>query len=81
MNKTFLQSIHEEDIPSRGFLPYPDPLLHLPPGCEAWEALGAELPKLVLGDHLRPTVDAMPPFPLATLQTVADDWRAASLLA
>ena len=65
----------------RGFLPDPDPLLHLPPGCEAWDALGAELHKLVISDHLRKRVEGLPAFPLDTLQSEAKLWRAASLLA
>jgi indoleamine 2,3-dioxygenase len=65
----------------RGFLPDPDPLLHLPAGCEAWDALGAELHKLVVSDHLRDRVQALPAFPLDVLQTEAALWRAASLLA
>ncbi|MEZ4617484.1 MAG: hypothetical protein R2867_18500 [Caldilineaceae bacterium] len=65
----------------RGFLPDPDPLLHLPAGCEAWDALGAELHKLVLSDHLRQRVRELPPFPVETLQCEAELWRAASLCA
>ncbi|MCB0061731.1 MAG: hypothetical protein KDE19_06435 [Caldilineaceae bacterium] len=66
---------------NRGFLPDPDPRLQLPAGCEAWDALGAELHKLVLSDHLRQQVEALPPFPLNTLTAEADHWRAASLFA
>ena len=65
----------------RGFLPDPDPLLHLPHGCEAWDALGAELHKLVLSDHLRGRVQTLPPFPVDLLQTEAELWRATSLFA
>ena len=65
----------------RGFLPDPDPLLHLPSGCEAWDALGAELHKLVLSDALRERIEALPPLPLETLHSAAEQWRAASLLA
>jgi indoleamine 2,3-dioxygenase len=72
---------HNQPTFPRGFLPDPDPLTRLPAGGAAWDALGAELPKLVLSDYLRTTVDAMPPFPLASLQCEADYWRAASLLA
>ncbi len=65
----------------RGFLPNPDPLLRLPAGCEAWDALGAELHKLVLSNHLRERVQALPLFPVDALQTEAELWRAASLFA
>lgn len=66
---------------SRGFLPTTDPLIHLPAACAEWEALGDELPKLVLSDHLRTRVEAMPPFPLAALEMEAAYWRTATLLA
>lgn len=81
MNKILSQGIQNEFISSRGYLPNPDPLLQLPPGCEAWDALGAELHKLVLSDHLRQRVRELPPFPLHALQTDAERWRAASLFA
>ena len=37
---------------SRGFLPASDPLVYLPSAFEEWEALGRDLHKLVLSDHL-----------------------------
>ena len=66
---------------ARGFLPETDPLAHLPEPFVEWEALGVELSKLLFNDHLRPRVLAMPPFPVATLDSEAAYWRAASLLA
>lgn len=65
----------------RGFLPAPDPVIDLPPAAAAWQALGDELPKLLLSDHLRRRVQAMRPFPVAALQTEPQRWRAATLLA
>lgn len=58
-----------------------DPLIHLPEPCAAWEAVGAELHKLVLSDHLRRRVEDLPPFPLESLDSDAAYWRAASLMA
>ena len=66
---------------ARGFLPDTDPLAHLPEPFVEWEALGVELSKLLFNDHLRPRVLAMPPFPVAALDSEAAYWRAASLLA
>lgn len=66
---------------ARGFLPPHDPVVTLPPACADWQALGDELHKLLLTDHLRPAVRALPPFPLAALQTDGELWRAANLLA
>lgn len=66
---------------TNGFLPEPDPLHRLPSGCEAWVALGADLHKLILSDHLRQRVHDLPPFPISALQTDAERWRAANLFA
>ncbi|MEM9777097.1 MAG: hypothetical protein AAF902_21135 [Chloroflexota bacterium] len=65
---------------SRGFLPEEDPLITLPVACADWEALGADLRKLVLSRHLRPTVRELPPFPVEALSTNAELWRAVNLL-
>lgn len=81
MNEVSLPNTHDQPTFPRGFLPTPDPLLRLPPGCEAWDALGAELHKLVLSDYLRGRVQDLPPFPLAALSSKAEHWRAASLFA
>ncbi|MCB0194656.1 MAG: hypothetical protein KDJ65_22080 [Anaerolineae bacterium] len=66
---------------SRGFLPVGDPLIDLPPACAEWQALGADLHKLLMSDHLRPRVRAMPPFPMEAIDSEAARWRATSLLA
>lgn len=66
---------------ARGFLPEEDPLWRLPEPFEAWEAVASELSKLLLTDHLRPTLEGLPPFPSAALRTEREQWRAASLLA
>ena len=66
---------------TRGFLPPQDPLPKLPAPFAAWEKTAAQLQKLLLTDHLRPTLERLPPFPVAALQTDAERWRAGSLLA
>lgn len=66
---------------THGFLPTPDPLIHLPEECAEWEAFGRELSKLSLTDYLRPKLKALPPFPVEALTTEGERWRAASLFA
>ena len=46
--------------PERGFLPDPDPAAVLPDDFAPWEALGRDLPKLLLAGRLRTAVDALP---------------------
>ena len=64
---------------SRGFLPLEDPLLRLPPAFDAWEEVARALPKLNLSTYLRSTVDALPPCPVAQLQTRRELERAMTL--
>ena len=66
---------------TRGFLPDEDPLIHLPSDFAEWEAFGADLRKLVLTRHLRNQVHDLPDFPLDSLSTEAEYWRAANLFA
>jgi indoleamine 2,3-dioxygenase len=47
----------------RGFLPLQDPLARLPEPFEDWERVASALPKLFASDHLRRTLEALPPFP------------------
>jgi len=49
-------SIH----PERGFLPAEDPLASLPSQFATWDELGADLPKLLATEKLRPAVDRLP---------------------
>jgi len=65
---------------SHGFLPACDPLQKLPAACEAWEALAAVLPKLLLGTAFRKQVETLPAFPLQALRTAAEQERAMLLL-
>src|SRR5262245_48215981 len=53
--------------PQRGFLPDPDPLGCLPGPFAAWEALGDDLPKLLVAEQVRSRVEGMPAFPTASL--------------
>lgn len=50
--------------PERGFLPLRDPLTRLPQPFAAWEQVAEDLPKLFASDHVRRTLEELPPFPL-----------------
>lgn len=65
---------------SYGFLPSRDPLQRLPQAFDVWEKLAAELPKLLVSKHTRPTIDHLPEFPLMELKTGAELERAMLLL-
>ncbi len=65
---------------SRGFLPTPDPLIRLPEPFEEWEAVARDLSKLALNTALRPTLERLPPFPLAALRTERECERAMSMV-
>lgn len=62
-----------------GFLPECDPLPRLSPAFDDWEEVAAQLPKLLVSDRLRPTLEALPPFPLEALAEPARE-RAMTLL-
>jgi indoleamine 2,3-dioxygenase len=64
----------------RGFLPLEDPLRRLPPPFEAWESVASNLPKLFASDHLRRTLEGLPPFPLAALSSERERERAMLML-
>lgn len=63
-----------------GFLPVKDPLRQLPAPFEAWERVAADLPKLIVTDQLRNTINALPPFPAEKLQGDAEQERAMMIL-
>ena len=65
---------------SRGFLPTPDPLIRLPETFGEWEAVAQDLSKLALNTALRPTLERLPPFPLAALRTERESERAMSMV-
>jgi indoleamine 2,3-dioxygenase len=64
----------------RGFLPPQDPLPRLPQVFDAWENIALNLPKLFVSDHLRPTLEALPPFPLDAISTERERERAMVML-
>jgi indoleamine 2,3-dioxygenase len=52
----------------RGFLPLQDPLTCLSRHFEEWESVGLSLPKLFASDHLRRTIEQLPPFPIEAIR-------------
>lgn len=65
---------------SRGFLPSTDPLTRLPAAFGAWEAMAADLPKLLVSNQFKEHLENLPPFPTEKLQTAAEQERAMLLL-
>ncbi len=66
--------------PDRGFLATPDPLAALPDPFADWEWLGRNLPKLLVGEHLRPRLARMLDFPVDQLREPREVERAMVLL-
>jgi indoleamine 2,3-dioxygenase len=66
--------------PVTGFLPSPDPLRALPAEFAAWDALGADLPALLLARQARARLAAMPLLDVDSLATAAERERAMLLL-
>ena len=64
----------------RGFLPSEDPLSYLPKPFDAWEGVASNLPKLFASDHLRRTLESLPPFPLDAISSDRERERAMLLL-
>jgi indoleamine 2,3-dioxygenase len=50
----------QASIVERGFLPAPDPLRSLPTAFARWDAVAADLPKLLAATKLGPTIDGLP---------------------
>jgi len=63
-----------------GFLPANDPLTVLPEAFSDWEDAAQNLPKLLLSDRLHVLLQALPPFPVATLSHQAEYERAMLIL-
>lgn len=63
-----------------GFLPQNDPLQALPEPFSAWEKAAKGLPKLLLGDRFRATIEALPEFPTDKLKTEEQIERAMQLI-
>src|SRR5580704_12895081 len=66
--------------PDRGFLPHSDPIDQLPPWFSAWDEMGRDLPKLLVSDHVRPALEAMPHLDMSQLESQAERERAMLLL-
>jgi indoleamine 2,3-dioxygenase len=66
--------------PERGFLPSHDPLNRLPEAFDAWESTALDLPKLLASDHIRRTIEDLPPFPLDRIANERELERAMTLL-
>ncbi len=64
---------------TRGFLPETDPLQTLPAHFEKWNALAAEIPKILVGGDIRSAIQQMPPFDTTPLKTEAE-WEHAMLI-
>ena len=64
----------------RGFLPLEDPLIRLPNAFEDWEEVARDLSKLALNRYIRPVVEALPPFPVAALDSERAYERAMTVL-
>jgi len=66
--------------PARGFLPPHNPLTRLPKAFDAWESTAVGLPKLLVSDHLRLSLEGLPPFPLDQIANDRERERAMTLL-
>jgi indoleamine 2,3-dioxygenase len=64
----------------RGFLPSQDPLPHLPGAFDAWESTASGLSKLLASDHIRRSIEDLPPFPLDKILSDRERERAMLLL-
>ena len=72
---------HAEFVkPERGFLPSQDPLQRLPQPFEAWEQFAVGLPKHLASDHIRRTIEQLPPFPVDRIADRRERERAMTLL-
>lgn len=64
----------------RGFLPLQDPLRRLPQPFDDWESVALGLPKLFASDHIRRTLEDLPPFPIDAIKDDRERERAMVLL-
>ncbi len=62
-----------------GFLPSQDPLTCLPKAFDAWESTAFGLPKLLASDHVRRSIEDLPPFPLDQITNDRERERATTL--
>jgi indoleamine 2,3-dioxygenase len=74
-------SVAARDIDrERGFLPSKDPLRQLPEVFDPWESFARSLPKQFASDHIRRSIQDLPPFPLGYLCSARERERAMVLL-
>ena len=59
-----------------GYMQHVDPVTTLPPGNEAWDEMGKNLPKHLMGSDFRQRVKDLPPFRIDTLKTDGEIRRA-----
>ena len=63
-----------------GYMQNVDPVTSLPAGNEAWDEMGRNLPKYLMGSDFRKRVKDLPPFNLQTLNTEGEIRRAMLVL-
>jgi len=63
-----------------GYMQNVDPVTSLPAGNEAWDEMGKNLPKYLMGSDFRKRVKELPPFNLQTLKTEGEIRRAMLVL-
>jgi indoleamine 2,3-dioxygenase len=59
-----------------GYMQHVDPVTTLPPGNEAWDEMGKNLPKYLMGTNFRQRVKDLPAFKIETLKTDGEIRRA-----
>ena len=59
-----------------GYMQHIDPVTTLPPGNEAWDEMGKNLPKYLMGSDFRQRVKDLPAFKIETLKTDGEIRRA-----
>ena len=63
-----------------GYMQHTDPVTTLPPGNEAWDEMGKNLPKYLMGSNFRQRVKDLPAFKIETLKTDGEIRRAFLIL-
>lgn len=63
-----------------GYMQHTDPVATLPPGNEAWDEMGKNLPKYLMGSDFRQRVKDLPAFKIETLKTDGEIRRAFLIL-
>ena len=63
-----------------GYMQHTEPVATLPPGNEAWDEMGKNLPKYLMGTNFRQRVKDLPAFKIETLKTDGEIRRAFLIL-